>query len=201
MPDCLHLCVDMQRLFGPGSPWAVPWSERVLEPVTRIVERYPHETIFTRFIPPKTPADTFGNWREYYQKWRSVTGEQLDSSWLNLFPELDKFTPPAKVVDKSVYSPWTDGALDRLLHGSGVRQLIITGGESDVCVMAAVLGAIDRGYQIILPADALCSGVDETHDAAMMIYRMRFSTQVSLTTSEELLHGLPQPRALITAGT
>ena len=86
----------------------------------------------------------------------------------------------AKIVDKSVYSPWTNGALDRLLQDSGVRRLIITGGKSDVCVMAAVLGAIDRGYQILLPTDSLCSGVDETNDAAMMIYRMRFSMQVSL---------------------
>ena len=27
--DCLHLCVDMQRLFGPGSAWAAPWLETV----------------------------------------------------------------------------------------------------------------------------------------------------------------------------
>jgi hypothetical protein len=27
----VHLAVDMQRLFGePGSPWFVPWFERVL---------------------------------------------------------------------------------------------------------------------------------------------------------------------------
>jgi hypothetical protein len=31
LPDrTLHLCVDMQKLFAPGSPWQVPWAERVL---------------------------------------------------------------------------------------------------------------------------------------------------------------------------
>ena len=24
--NCLHLCVDMQRLFALGGPWAVPWT-------------------------------------------------------------------------------------------------------------------------------------------------------------------------------
>ena len=24
-PDTVHLCVDMQRLFGPGSEWELTW--------------------------------------------------------------------------------------------------------------------------------------------------------------------------------
>lgn len=31
--NCIHLCVDMQQLFGPGYPWAVPWLEKVLPAV------------------------------------------------------------------------------------------------------------------------------------------------------------------------
>lgn len=40
---------------------------------------------------------------------------------------------------------------------------------------------------MILPADTLCSAIDETHDAAMKIYKMRFSAQVTLTSAAEAL--------------
>lgn len=187
----LHLSVDMQKLFGPGSPWAVPWSERILEKVARIAQRHPHQTIFTRFIPPSSAGDAVGAWRRYYTKWAEVTGQKLGTDWLDLFPELERYAPPARIIDKTVYSPWTEGRLDALLRGAGVTSLVITGGESDVCVMATVLGAIDRGYEIILPTDALCSAIDETHDAAMQIFRLRYSAQVSLTTVAEVLEDWP----------
>ena len=183
----LHLSVDMQKLFGPGSPWAVPWSERILENVAHIAQSKPHQTIFTRFIPPQSATDAVGAWRGYYAKWPEITRDNLDTEWLELFPELGRYAPPARIIDKMVYSPWTEGKLDALLRGSGASSLLITGGESDVCIMATVLGAIDRGYRVILPADALCSAIDETHDAAMKIYKMRFSAQVTLTSATEAL--------------
>jgi len=187
MPEYLHLSIDMQKLFGPGSPWAVPWAERIIPCVARLTELGPDRTIFTRFMTPKSPEDAVGTWRAYYKKWSEVTGDRMDASWLGLFPELDRFVPPARVVDKTVYSPWTEGKLDTLLRGSAVSTLLISGGESDVCVMATVLGAIDRGYEVFLVTDALCSAMDQTHDAAMQIYRQRFSVQVNLTTVEEAL--------------
>ena len=55
-PDCLHLCVDMQRLFGPGYPWSMAWFQRILPAVTALVGHDPARTIFTRFIPPRPPA-------------------------------------------------------------------------------------------------------------------------------------------------
>lgn len=32
---------------------------------------------------------------------------------------------------------------------------------------AAVLGAVDRGYRVVLVTDAICSSADQTHDALM----------------------------------
>jgi nicotinamidase-related amidase len=61
--------------------------------------------------------------------------------------------------------------------------------ETDVCVLATVLGAIDRGYRTIIALDAICGSADETHDAAMTLYRSRFSEQVETATTEEILEG------------
>ena len=85
-----------------------------------------------------------------------------------------------------MYSPWT-GKLDRLLQCSSVDSLIITGGESDVCVLATVLGAIDRGFRLVVVTDAICSSADETHDALMRLYRSRFSEQIEAVSTQEVL--------------
>lgn len=187
----LHLCVDMQRLFAPGGPWAVPWAEKVLPAIEELTARHPHRTLFTRFIPAARPGEGPGTWARYYQRWASVTLSNINVQLIELVPTLARFVPPAHVLDKHVYSPWTEGRLDAMLKGTGVDTLIITGGETDVCVLASVLGAIDRGFRVILVTDAICSSADQTHDALMELYRSRFSEQVEAVTMGEVLDAWP----------
>jgi nicotinamidase-related amidase len=52
--------------------------------------------------------------------------------------------------------------MDQLLQGSSIDTLIVTGGETDVCVLATVLGGIDRGYRVVVVSDALCSSTDDS---------------------------------------
>jgi len=185
--NCLHLCVDMQRLFAPRGPWEVPWAQKVLPAIEELVAANPQRTLFTRFIPAARPGEGFGAWARYYRRWASVTLANIDTELVELVPTLACFVPPAKILDKHVYSPWTEGRLDKTLTGSGVDTLIITGGETDVCVLATVLGAIDRGYRVVLVTDAICSSADATHDALMELYRSRFSEQVEAVSVEEVL--------------
>jgi nicotinamidase-related amidase len=126
-------------------------------------------------------------WAHYYRRWADVTLDRINPDLVDLMPPLARFAPPAKVLDKSVYSPWTEGRLDALLNGSGIDSLVITGGETDVCVLATVLGAIDRGFRVVLVTDAICSSTDETHDALMELYRSRFSEQVEAVTMQEVM--------------
>ena len=183
----LHLCVDMQRLFTSGSPWAVPWADQILPVICHLVERAPARTVFTRFIPALSPDAAPGSWAKYYARWPEMTRERLPPERLELVPDLTRYIPPARVLDKQVYSPWTGGRLDQVLSGTGIDTLIISGGETDVCVLATVLGAIDRGYRVILPLDGLCSSVDETHDALMKLYTTRFGEQIETAAVEEIL--------------
>jgi hypothetical protein len=52
-----------------------------------------------------------------------------------------------------------------------VNTLIVSGGETDVCVLSTVLSAIDLGLRIVLVEGALCSSFDESHDAILGLYR------------------------------
>ena len=184
---CLHICVDMQRLFAENTDWHTPWMERVLPKVVRIVEAHPERTIFTRFIPAEQPGQGRGTWRRYYEKWESMTISRLGEARVELVPELRRFVPPAKEIDKKVYSPWLEGKLDDVLRDTSIDTLVVSGGETDVCVLATVLGAVDRGYRVVVATDALCSSSDETHDAMMTLYHRRYGQQVETITTETIL--------------
>lgn len=187
--NALHLCVDMQRLFGAGSPWAVPWLERVLPAIKELCSAHPRRTVFTRFMPAAHPGEGHGTWARYYRRWADVTLDRIGADAVRLVSALECFVPPARVVDKHVYSPWSEGNLDRLLAGSGIDTVIVTGGETDVCVLATVLGGVDRGLRVILVTDAVCSSSDDTHDALMELYLSRFSQQIESAGVEEILAG------------
>jgi nicotinamidase-related amidase len=182
-----HLCIDMQNLFAPGALWATPWMERVTPLTVSLVERAPARTIFTRFIPPLRKEDARGVWRAYYEKWECVTRERLDPNMLELIAPLARFVPPAATVDRQTYCAFGNGQLHAYLDQHQMDTLIISGGETDVCVLATVLAAIDRGYRVILAEDALCSQSDQSHDALTDLYRQRFDIQIEVATTAEIL--------------
>ncbi len=184
---CLHLCIDMQNLFAGHTEWHTPWMERVTPMVERIAAAHPERTIFTRFIPAARTGEGTGTWRRYWERWPSMTQERLPEGALDLLPPLQKLVPPAELLDKKVYSPWVCGTLHPRLQKRGIDTLIISGAETDVCVLAAVLGAVDLGYRVVVPTDALCSSSDRTHDALLTLYNERYGQQVEAVTTELIL--------------
>mgnify|MGYP002875742543 CR=1 FL=1 len=192
-PHCLHLSVDMQRLFAEPTEWETPWMRTILPAVVRIAAAHPDATIFTRFVPAKHPGDGEGTWRRYYRRWSSMTLDRLDPEMVELLPDLAAYIPPAEVVDKHVYSPWVETDLADRLVARDIDTLVITGGETDVCVLGTVLGAVDRGYRVVIAADAVCSSSDETYDAFMALFHKRFGQQVETAWSDEILERWTPP--------
>jgi nicotinamidase-related amidase len=185
--SCRHICVDMQRLFVEDTEWFTPWMARVLPNARKLVEAHPARTIFTRFIPAQRPGEGQGTWKRYYERWACMTIERLGPEMIELVPDLARFVPPAEVLDKRVYSPWVETDLHERLQAQGVDTLVVTGGETDVCVLGTVLGAVDRGYRVVVATDALCSSSDETHDASLAVYHNRYGQQVETATTDLIL--------------
>ncbi|MFK4486117.1 nicotinamidase-related amidase [Bradyrhizobium sp. USDA 336] len=182
----VHLCIDMQNIFAPDGLWATPWMERVLPTIVSVVARHAERTIFTRFITPQNPEDRPGQWQSYFRRWRQATRRHLPSSALELVPALARFVPPAAMIDKPAYSAFSNPGLASLLVEKNVGTVVISGAETDVCVLSTVLSAVDLGFRIVIIEDALCSSSDVGHDALMTMYRTRFHGQVDLMTAEEL---------------
>jgi nicotinamidase-related amidase len=184
----IHLCVDMQRLFTDEGPWPTPWMPRVLPVIVEIAGRFPERTIFTRFMTPEAPEEMPGAWRRYYDKWAETTRARLHPQLLELVPPLGRLAPPATIIDKMRYSAFSGSGLDAHLRQREADTLIVTGSETDVCVVATVLGAVDRGYRVILVRDGICSSSDAGHDALLTVYQNRYSMQIEIATAEEILH-------------
>jgi nicotinamidase-related amidase len=184
--DAVHLAIDMQNIFARGGIWETPWMERVLPRIVEIAERHTARTVFTRFITPMHPDDRPGRWRRYFRKWHRVTRSELLASELELVPALRRFAPPAEIIDKPAYSAFRESPLASFLSEKGVGTLVISGAETDVCVLATVVEAVDRGFRVVIVEDALCSSSDAGHDALMTLYRTRYSEQIELIKAAEL---------------
>ena len=98
--------------------------------------------------------------------------------------EVSRYVPPALVLDKPAYSAFTRSGLYDLSVGKHVETVVITGCETDVCVLATALSAVDLGFRAVIVEDG--SSSDEGHDALMTMYRTRLHEQINLIKTEEL---------------
>jgi nicotinamidase-related amidase len=186
-PGCAHICVDVQAMFAQPTAWHAPWLNRVLPAIEAIVGQQSSRTVFTRFVPPASPEMAHGAWQQYYDRWNSMTRDRLPQELIDVVPSLRRYAPPALILDKTVYSPWFNTRLHERLRAGGIDTLVITGGETEVCVLATVLGAIDHGYHVVLATDALFSSADETHDAMQTIFHSRYGIQLTTATTQDVL--------------
>ena len=181
-----HLCVDMQNIFAKGGLWETPWMEKVLPTIDAIAGRYRAHTIFSRFITPEQPEHRPGRWQRYFRRWQQATRRQLRGHELDLVPSLARHVPPALVLDKPFYSAFARSNLYDLLVARELDTVVVTGAETDVCVLATVISAVDLGFRVVIVDDALCNSSDEGHDALMTMYRTRFHEQIDLVEAEQL---------------
>ena len=77
------------------------------------------------------------------------------------------------IVDKPGKGSFYATDLDLLLHTRGIRNLILTGITTDVCVHTTMRDANDRGYECVMLSD--CTGATDrgNHEAALKMIRMQ----------------------------
>ncbi|KAI5843526.1 Isochorismatase-like protein [Morchella snyderi] len=75
------------------------------------------------------------------------------------------------VVDKPGKSAFTYTDFELLLKVAGVRNLVIVGVTTDVCVHSTMREAADRGFECVLVEDACGASVPELHQAAVEMVR------------------------------
>lgn len=192
--DALHVAIDMQRLFAEAGPWHAPALESIVPRVERLCRHAPGKTVFTRFITPQSAAQASGRWRRYYEHWHAVTLESLAPEMLDLVTALRSFAPPARIVDKATHSSFNDGGFETLVERERVGTLILSGVETDVCVLATAIDAVDRGLRVVIAEDAVASSSPAGHAATLEHVLPRMDLQVDIADLDSILQAWPVNR-------
>lgn len=81
-------------------------------------------------------------------------------------------------------SPMAGTDLDALLRNLGVHTLVVTGVSSNIAIPNTVFDAVNLGYQVVVPADAI-AGVPASCTAEVI--RNSLALVATITTAEALL--------------
>lgn len=190
--ETLHVAIDMQRLFAEATEWRVATLAGIIAPVLALARTHPRQTLFTRFMTPSRIEDAAGDWHRFYARWPSVIGDRMDAAMLDLIEPFPGLAPPAEVYDKTAYSAFLNSDFVAALSRRMTRTLVLTGVETDVCVLATALDAVDRGFHVVVASDAVTSASVSGHRAAFDAIYPRFDQQIEVATTAEIIAAWPE---------
>jgi nicotinamidase-related amidase len=78
-------------------------------------------------------------------------------------------------------SPFQGTELDALLRNEGVRTLVVTGVSVNVAITSLTFEAVNAGYQVVIPRDAV-AGVPAEYVDAVFAHTLRLVATVVTTT-------------------
>ena len=110
----------------------------------------------------------------------------------DIIPELSPL-PAEPVVDKPGKGAFWATDLHAILKNRGIRQLVVTGVTTEVCVHTTVREANDRGYDCLVPADCVGSYFPEFHAVGLAMIKAQGGIFGWVSHSEKLLAALSSP--------
>jgi nicotinamidase-related amidase len=172
----LLIVVDMQQVVARDTLWHLPGVRDLLPAIIALTEAF-EDVAYSRHVPPADGGH--GAWKRFYENWKEL--DEDPTNW-DLMPELaDR---PGLHAAKSTYSvfgaPELRAELDR-------DELVLCGVETDCCVLATALEAIDHGVPVTVVEDAVASPSAAGHEGALALFRRLDDDQIKVTTADRLL--------------
>ncbi len=185
------LVVDMQRGFlDPGEAMEVPPAREIIPRIRTLIDLFREKrlpVLFTEFTYTERAPLLVGELHPEHR--RAAPGEPRgfgmpSSSCLEgeasvrVTPELAP-QPGELVVTKFHYDGFNGTPLDAALRSRGVTHLVLTGTMTDVCVLATVVGGMNREYRMTVVGDATATLSSEIQRATLDIIGRAYARVVS----------------------
>jgi nicotinamidase-related amidase len=99
---------------------------------------------------------------------------------------IDGLQEPSDIVVPRLHgmTPFTSTSLDQILRNLGIRTVVATGVSVNLGVFGMALTALDLGYQVVIPRDAV-AGVPSDYADAVLEHSL--SLIATITTTDEIL--------------
>jgi biuret amidohydrolase len=94
------------------------------------------------------------------------------------------------VIDKPGKGAFFATDLQAMLEHRGVKQLVVTGVTTEVCVNTTVREANDRGYECLVLEDCVGSYYPEFHEMGLKMIKAQGGIFGWVTTSDALIEGM-----------
>jgi ureidoacrylate peracid hydrolase len=101
------------------------------------------------------------------------------ADWFGVKPKEEDY-----VVTKHRYSAFVNTDLDLVLRSLQRKTVVVTGGETNVCVGSTARSAFMYDYYVILPEDCIAGFDEELHRYGLKILEQYFGM---LTTSQKII--------------
>jgi nicotinamidase-related amidase len=184
----LLVAVDVQRLYREFAPWALAGVERVADVSAGLADALGCPLLCTRTVLPSAHGVEDGPWRAYEERWQALRARAAaEPALLDPLPALQRRC--REVFDKHTYSAFESPTFADAIRAFAPSPLIVTGVETDICVLATVFGAIDRNLPVWLVTDAV-AGPDARAQQGVLAMLSRMPEQVRLVTAREVVAAL-----------
>jgi biuret amidohydrolase len=181
------LVVDMQRGFlDPGEAMEVPPARQIIPQIRTLLDLFREKRLpvfFTEFTYSERASLLVGQLHPEHR--RALSGAQRgfglpSSSCLegeaNVRVTAELAPQPGElVVTKFHYDGFNGTPLDAALRSRGVTHLVLTGTMTDICVLATIVGGMNREYRMTVVEDATATLWPEIQRATLDIIRRAYA--------------------------
>jgi nicotinamidase-related amidase len=176
----------MQEVFATNPQWGFAGIHAIVPAIAKLARGKPAQTLWTRFISAHSADDAEGSWAALYRLWPGATLSA--GAEMNILPSLlPLVSGPDVVFDKPTYSAFHNPAFIAELKRRKADTLVLSGIETDVCVLGTLFDAVDRGYFVVVAEDAVTSSDPDGHKQIMKVIPRRLKSQVFTATVATIL--------------